>query len=247
MRESEGTKYHKRPNWLIVGIAFFIFIITGIIYRSASSRMNVVVSNPVRLPLPLKMVPMQIGNWTGEDISIDEVTKEIAGNDDYISRVYVDRQHNQTACIYLGYSARPRNMIGHNPEVCYRSNGWISESLEDKKFQSNRQRDVNCLIHKFHRVLPEIKEIYVLNFYIVNGRITTRQSDFSGLSWRTPNIEGNPAWYVAQVQINSVSKSTVIDFAENITEILMDYLPDKNGKVVISGSAQEPKVSQENK
>jgi len=73
----------------------------------------------------------------------------------------------------------------------------------------------------------------ILNFYIVNGQLTDDESVFSGVGWRTPNIAGDPARYVAQVQFSSVlensARSAVLDF----TDLILDYFPDENGKVRI--------------
>jgi hypothetical protein len=70
-----------------------------------------------------------------------------------------------------------------------------------------------------------------LNFYILNGRITADENDFSGLLGRRPNIAGDPARYVAQIQISSVLESSIRTIAEDMTDLVLDYLPDENGKV----------------
>jgi len=70
-----------------------------------------------------------------------------------------------------------------------------------------------------------------LNFYILNGQITANENDFSGLLGRRPNIAGDPARYVAQVQISSVLESSIRTMAEDVTDLVLDRLPDENGKV----------------
>ena len=54
---------------------------------------------------------------------------------------------------------------------------------------------------------------------------------FSGLGWRTPNIAGDPARYVAQVQINSVLENSTRTAAKDMTDLILDFFPDQNGKV----------------
>jgi hypothetical protein len=71
----------------------------------------------------------------------------------------------------------------------------------------------------------------VLNFYILNGQLTANEDTFSGIGWRTPNIGGNPARYVAQVQISSVLENSARKATADMSELLLDFLPDKNGKV----------------
>jgi hypothetical protein len=71
----------------------------------------------------------------------------------------------------------------------------------------------------------------VLNFYILNGQVTADENDFSGPLGRRPNIAGDPARYVAQVQISSVLENFVRTIAKDVTDLVLDYLPDQNGKV----------------
>jgi hypothetical protein len=66
----------------------------------------------------------------------------------------------------------------------------------------------------------------VLNYYVVNGKVTTDEAVFSGLSWRTPNIEGDAARYVAQVQISSALESSVLAAASEIADYIFELLPD---------------------
>jgi hypothetical protein len=70
-----------------------------------------------------------------------------------------------------------------------------------------------------------------LNFYILNGQLTTDENDFSGLLGRRPNIAGDPARYVAQVQISSVLENSIRNIATDMMDLVLDRLPDENGKV----------------
>jgi hypothetical protein len=78
---------------------------------------------------------------------------------------------------------------------------------------------------------PQYEERVVLNFYIVNGRLTSDESVFSGVGWRTPNIAGDPAHYAAQVQISSVLENSAMTAAKEMTELLLDFFPDEHGRV----------------
>ena len=78
---------------------------------------------------------------------------------------------------------------------------------------------------------PRNDQVVVLNYYILNGRITADDSGFSGVGVRTPNIAGNPARYVAQVQISSIMENSVLSAAKDMTERILGFFPDENGKV----------------
>jgi hypothetical protein len=231
MADFNKQKVSKLANWLTIVVALVVLCVTGAIYRLVVSEMKIAVNTHIRLPLSLSTIPQQIGTWTGTDIPISETIQEVAGNDDFLNRVYIDKQTNQSANIYLGYSARPRTMVGHKPSVCYPANGWIYEEHRVSEFVSSGGRRISCVINKFHKPLPEIREVFVLNYYIINGRITIKEEDFSGFGWRTPNINGNLALYAAQIQISSTSEKSSLDLAEDITDSLLAFLPDESGHV----------------
>ncbi len=71
----------------------------------------------------------------------------------------------------------------------------------------------------------------VLNFYILNGQLTADENDFSGPFGRRPNIAGDWARYVAQVQISSTLENSIRTVAKDVTDLVLDYLPNENGKV----------------
>jgi hypothetical protein len=179
----------------------------------------------------LSAFPEQIGNWVGQDVQIPPNIRRVAGNDASLNRLYTNKFNNQWANIYIAYTARPRTMLGHRPQICYVAGGWVHDSTQPDKVTSNTGREFPCLIHRFHRPAPDHEETVVLNFYIVNGQITTDESVFSGVGWRTPNIAGDPARYVAQVQMSSVLENSVRIATVDLIEPILDFLPDENGKV----------------
>ena len=107
----------------------------------------------------------------------------------------------------------------------------MHESSRQTSVISNKGREFPCLLHRFHRPYPETEATVVLNFYIVNGQITSDEGVFSGVGWRTPNINGDPARYVTQVQISSVFENSIRSIARDIAEVILDYFPDENGNV----------------
>jgi hypothetical protein len=230
------SNYNKQEvrgglNWLTVGLVLAALLVSGAFYRVGVSEIGKMSKRHIRLPLPLSEVPKIVCNWTGTDVSISETIQEVAGNDDFLSRVYIDKQTNQSANIYLGYSARPRTMVGHKPSVCYPANGWIYDEHRDGNFISRGGRRISYVMHKFHKPMSKAGEVFVLNYYVINGRITTDERSFEGLGWRTPNIEGAPARYIAQIQISSSSENSTIKLAEDVTDKLLELLPDENGRV----------------
>jgi hypothetical protein len=224
----QQNKALLRSNWLLAVAAL---LLAGAVYRVAASHLRAIVENPITLPVPLNSFPLRIDGWVGKNVPITETVQRVAGTDDFLNRLYVDKANNQWANVYVAYSARPRNMLGHRPQICYPAGGWIHDSTEQSQVISSAGRTIPCLVHRFHRPGGEHEETVVLNFYIVNGLVTTDESVFTGLGWRTPNIAGNPARYVAQVQISSLLENSVRRAAEEMTHLMLDFFPDETGEV----------------
>ena len=231
MNYDRPTKCGKSSVWVAWVLAILLLLCAGIAYRVLASDLKNVVDTPITLPIPLSAFPTEIIDWTGKDVAIPQNIQRVAGNDDFINRLYTNKSSNQWSNVYIAYCARPRNMLGHRPEECYIGGGWVHDSTKQSQFISTEGRVIPCLIHRFHRPAPETGEVVVLNFYILNSQITADESGFSGVGWRTPNIAGNPARYVAQVQISSVLEDSVRLAAKDMTDLILDFLPDQNGKV----------------
>jgi len=227
-------KRTQKRNVYTLNVWIFAFILiaaSGLAYRLLAFHFKYLSETPLVLPVPLSHFPTEIGTWTGKDVPIPQNIQRVADNDDFINRLYINNFNNEWVNVYIAYTAQPRTMLGHSPQVCYVGGGWVHDSTESAEIESKANRKIPCLIHSFHRPYPENDRITVLNFYIVNGQLTTDESVFSGLGWRTPNIAGNPARYVAQVQISSVLENSIRRAASDMAELIRDFFPDENGKV----------------
>jgi hypothetical protein len=223
----------RNRTFLAFFVAVFFVVVSGIAYRLVASNLQRVTGTTIKLPVPLSVFPMQVGKWKGKDVPIPQNIQRVARNDDFVSRLYIEEPVKNWANVYIAYSGNPRTMVGHNPEACYVGSGWIHDNTEQSEVVTNTGRKIPCLIHYFHTPLTkgESEQVVVLNFYILNGEVTCREEGFSGIAWRVPNIAGNPARYVAQVQISSVLESSAISAASDMTDLILRFLPDGNGEV----------------
>ena len=227
---SDTKNSDSRPVW-VWPLAVALLLFSGAAYWVLAGHLQIVAKSPITLPVALKEFPLGVAGWVGQEVPIPETVQKVAGNDDFLNRLYIDETTNQWVSIYVAYTARPRTMLGHRPQVCYAAHGWVHDGTDHKKVISRRGLGVPCLLHRFHRPAPNYEETLVLNFYIVNGQLTDDESVFSGVGWRTPNIGGDPARYVAQVQISSVLENSVLAAAKDFTDLILDYFPDSDGTV----------------
>ena len=225
-----GRVAGRTPVWFVWVLALLLLTGTGIVYRAVASRLERIAKS-VTLPVSLDAFPKEIGHWVGDNVPIPANIQRVAGNDAFVNRLYRNRVSNEWVNVYVAYSAHPRTMLGHRPRICYVAGGWIHDGTEQTHFTSRGGKELGCLVHRFHRPAPEHEETVVLNFYVVNGRTTWDDSVFTGVGWRTPNIDGDLARYVTQVQISSTLENSVRSAASDMTELILDFFPDEDGRV----------------
>jgi len=226
--------------WLAAALAFVLLIGAGVAYRVAASRLQRIRDNPVALPMPLSTIPMWIEAWTGQEMTIPSTTEEYMKEnfaDDYVSRRYTNAEKGAGADVYVVYcSSYPSGLLGHRPDVCFPAHGWIRDHTTPTEITTCSGQVVKCLSHQFHKSAPAYGQVFILSFYVLNGQITLRERDFSGVFDRTPNISGNPARYVAQVQISSVSENSARLAARDLVDTILTFLPDRHGHVKAAAS-----------
>lgn len=223
------------PLWFVWILSVVLLISAGITYRILASRLERIAEKPIKLPVPLSDFPLQIGDWSGKDLDIPSTTLEYMKKnfaDDYFSRRYTNSVTNDVADVYVVYcSSRSGGILGHRPRVCYSGYGWLHDGTRTEEFISREGRQITYLIHHFHMPTPMNNQKVVMNFYVLNGRLTANEKDFSGLFGRRFNIAGDLAKYVAQVQISSILENSVRVMAKDIVDLILDYLPDQDGNV----------------
>ncbi len=223
------------PVWMAGILAVLLLLAAGIAYRVMAAGVETVVSTPLKLPVPLSAIPKQLDGWTGQDANLSpSIVDYMRANfaDDYMNRHYENAAQRFSVGIYVVYCAsHPSGIVGHKPRVCYPGNGWIWDETVSSRIISRGGRPIDCLVHQFHKPAPAYQQVYVLNFYVLNGQITLRESDFSGFFDRLPNLAGNPARYVAQVQISALMEQAARVAASDFADTILALLPDEQGRV----------------
>jgi hypothetical protein len=76
-----------------------------------------------------KAVPKEIGDWKGQDLSVDEQVKKTAGAVNYVSRLYKNEETGQEVRLWLivGHS---RDICRHTPNICYPSSGFRQQGRQ---------------------------------------------------------------------------------------------------------------------
>lgn len=216
-----------KNRWIAAATtAIAILGASGYLYRCAEVRLAAYSSKKILPVIPLSQFPYVIGDWQGADVPISETVLKVAANDDYLSRSYVDSVRHLQATLYVAYTSEPRRMLGHHPLSCYVGNGWVHDGTQEQILDFGKGRKIPCLVHRFHKGGLDYQDIVVLNYYIINGDVTSDHRQFSGLRWRRPRVSQGRVDYVAQVQISSVSPAALENIAPELTDRILHHFPE---------------------
>ena len=214
--------------WFHVFLACSLLLLSGYVYKKAALRLDALVKKPIPPTAPLSTFPYEAGSWRGQDQPLRETVLQVAGNDDYINRSYHNQELDYYVNLYVAFTSQPRNMLGHRPQVCYPGAGWVPDNIEKQDLELDSGKIIPVLIHTFHKPTPEQTRVVVLNYYIINGTVTSDHRDFSGIQWRLLTLSRKRVRYVAQVQISASSATAVLAFAKEIAPLLQPFMPVEN-------------------
>ena len=131
----------------------------------------------------LKNVPMDINEWHGEDLPVDDQVKETAGARGYVSRSYRNAITGDTVTIWLivGHS---KDVVRHTPDVCYPSSGFKTMAPENSRetFAFEDQPPADFYTNKF-----------------VKEDATGRQLVRVFWSWYKPAEDGTVNWKAPEI------------------------------------------------
>ncbi len=78
----------------------------------------------------LKNVPMNIGDWRGTDLDVDEATRKTAGAIGAISRRYRNMRTGEEVDLWL-IVGHAREVASHLPNTCYKASGFEQRAPEN--------------------------------------------------------------------------------------------------------------------
>lgn len=131
----------------------------------------------------LKNVPMEIGDWKGTDLPVEEQVKRTAGARGYVSRSYKNAITGEIVTVWL-IVGHAKDVIRHTPDVCYPSSGFTmrapENSLQSFVFDGKNMGDF------FTNTFVKADE---------NGRQLIRVF----WSWHKPNEDGTVEWKAPEI------------------------------------------------
>lgn len=106
-----------------------------------------------RVEQSVNAIPDVIGQWKGTDIELPPAALALLRPNAICSRMYVD-PHTGTIVDFLLIQCRTaRDMLGHYPPICYKSNGWQMRSGTEQVWHADGL-DVAAMEYEFFKSFP---------------------------------------------------------------------------------------------
>ncbi len=213
---AKNKKSNHKPVIAASVTAIFLMFLFGTVYRIMSARLSAPVETPSIPPDALEKLPMQIGEWTGQDTPLDEDIVRATDTDAHVSRSYSRYSDSERVWLYISYGMRARDLMPHRPEVCYTGNGWTLINRHSVELPFGDGMKLQCNTFKFSRGTLNKEKIAVLDYYIIDGQYGRDVSLLRSKVWRGSGA----VRYVAQVQIVApIGTSLTADSVSNIISV----------------------------
>lgn len=183
--------------------AVLVLLSAGVVHRLLAARIRTALDRMLELKQPLSSLPLQLGGWAGRDVPIDEETRRIAGDDDFINRVYVDGASDRSVAVYVGYIGKPRSTLAHRPDICYPAHGYKEVRRGEVTVRSAAGQEVPALLLEYASPQMAGQPQLVLVSYLINGRYSNSTAEATEYNARGPGLlSSQPLAYLARVQVS---------------------------------------------
>jgi len=199
---------NTRPVMIAAITAGFLMLILGLGYRVLAARLaapgNAI---PISFAM-LERFPLQVGDWTGKEVPLDEEIVRATDTDAHINRSYSRNNGLEFVSLYIATGVKARDLMPHRPEVCYTGAGWTRTDKRSMELPLSDGIALPCNVMQFSRGILTTQKIVVLDYYIVDGEYSSDVSLLRSKAWRGSGT----VHYVAQVQIvTSISPNQTAD------------------------------------
>ena len=230
---------NPRPVMFAAIAAGLLMLVFGLGYRVLAARLDAPVNTTPISPAALQRLPLQIGDWTGREVPLDEDIVRATDTDAHINRSYSRYNGLEFITLYIATGVKARDLMPHRPEVCYTGAGWTLMDKRSAELPLNDGTVLPCNVMRFSRGVLTVNKVVVLDYYIVDGEYSSDVSLLRSKAWRGSGT----VRYVAQVQIvtsilsNQTEDSAIktvrafaIESASSISRLFEDIEEDQEAE-----------------
>ena len=216
--------------------AGFVMLASGLSYRVLAARLAAPATTTPITAEDVARFPLQIGDWEGEEVPIDDEIVKATDTDAHISRRYSRRNGLDSVSLWVACGVQARDLMPHRPEVCYTGNGWTRTNKQSVDLLLDDGTTLPCNRLEFSRNALTTQRVLVLYYYLVDGQYSRDVSLLRSKAWRGSGTVG----YVAQVQI--VATMSAVVTADVAAKTVSSFAVDSAGplaRLFESGESEE--------
>jgi EpsI family protein len=213
----ENNEYNQRPVIVAAVAAGLLVLGFGLGYRVLAARLSAPVNTTPISPETLAQLPLQIGDWIGREVPLDEAIVRATDTDAHVNRRYLRHSGLESVSLYIATGVNARDLMPHRPEVCYTGSGWTLTKRDSMELPLSNGMKLPCNVLQFSRGALGSSKVMVLDYYIVDGQYCSDISLLRSKAWRGSGTVD----YVVQVQI--VTSVSIAQTADSARKIISDF------------------------
>jgi EpsI family protein len=194
-----------RPTITAAVTACVLVFLFGLLYHILAAQLAAPANSTPIDPCALERFPQKIGEWTGQNLPMDEAIVRATDTDAHLNRQYIRQNGLESVLFYVACGVRARDLMPHRPEVCYTGSGWTLAERISLELPLDNGESLPCSVLQFSGGTFGTEKIMVLYYYIVDGQYSRDVSLLRSKVWRGAGAVG----YVAQVQITTPVSATL--------------------------------------
>lgn len=203
--QANGDRTSSSSVSVAVGVAIALLLLSGAGIRTLAARYASLAGGTPLARGTLEQLPLQIGDWVGVEVPLDERIVQATDTDDLVNRSYAHLNGKDKVFLFLACGIRMRDLAPHRPEVCYPGGGWTLDDRRVLDLALSDESELPVQIYEFSRGGLESSRISVLNYYLIDGQYCPDVSLLRSKAWRLKS----DVRYIAQVQIVSAVDSSL--------------------------------------
>lgn len=192
--------------------ANILMLIFGLAYHALAMQLQDPATSDSMPPDSLQGLPLEMADWRGEDVAMDEAIVRKTDTDAHLSRRYSRKDGAESVMLFIGYSLSRFDRTFHRPEICYPANGWTAVDDRSVGVPLDNGMELPCTLFRFSRGDIDTEQTTVLHYYVADGRPYANVSVITPRLWR---LHGNVN-YAARVLITASNQDLGSDSAEKI-------------------------------
>ncbi len=185
-------------------LASLLVFTLGVTHRVLLARLRTPTNVTAIDSSSLARLPMQIGDWVGQETPLDDEVFRGTNADAYVNRRYSRKAGSDAVSLYIACGVKMSEMVYHRPDVCYPASGWALTERCSTELTLEDGMKLPCTIFQFSSEGLSRERVIVLHYFIGHGWRYGSLSLLQSNLWRlTTTVD-----YIGQVQIVISSAQT---------------------------------------